>query len=131
MYLAEMGADVIKVERPEGDDARGWGPPFVDGESAWFASANRDKRSVCLDLSRPEARDDLFALLAGADVFVESFNPSKLVKLGIHPDDLRPCVPRLIYCALSGFGLDGPDADLPGYDLIAQARSGLMSVTGA
>jgi crotonobetainyl-CoA:carnitine CoA-transferase CaiB-like acyl-CoA transferase len=131
MYLAEMGADVIKIERHDGDDTRSWGPPFVDGESAWFLSANRNKRSVCLDLTRPEGRDHLFALLAGADVLVESFNPSKLVKLGIHPDDLRARFPRLIYCALSGFGLDGPDADLPGYDLIAQARSGLMSVTGA
>lgn len=131
MYLAEMGADVIKVERPDGDDSRAWGPPFLEGESAWFLSANRNKRSVCLDLTRPDDRDRLFALLASADVLVESFNPAKLVKLGIHPDDLRRRFPRLIYCALSGFGLDGPDADLPGYDLIAQARSGLMSVTGA
>jgi crotonobetainyl-CoA:carnitine CoA-transferase CaiB-like acyl-CoA transferase len=131
MYLAEMGADVLKIERREGDDTRSWGPPFVDGESAWFISANRNKRSVCLDLTQPEGRDHLFTLLAGADVLVESFNPAKLVKLGIHPDDLRARFPRLIYCALSGFGLDGPDADLPGYDLIAQARSGLMSVTGA
>jgi crotonobetainyl-CoA:carnitine CoA-transferase CaiB-like acyl-CoA transferase len=131
MYLAEMGADVLKVERPGGDDTRAWGPPFVDGETAWFLSANRGKRSVCLDLTRPDGRDRLFALLADADVFVESFNPAKLVKLGIHPDELRARFPRLIYCALSGFGLDGPDADLPGYDLIAQARSGLMSVTGA
>ena len=131
MYLAEMGADVVKVERPEGDDTRAWGPPFVDGESAWFLSANRDKRSICLDLSEPDGRAGLLDLLAGADVLVESFNPAKLRKLGIHPDDLRERFPRLIYCALSGFGLDGPDADLPGYDLIAQARSGLMSVTGA
>ena len=131
MYLAEMGADVVKIERPEGDDTRGWGPPFVDGESAWFLSANRSKRSVCLDLSRPQGRADLLKLLAEADVLVESFNPAKLRKIGIHPDDLRARFPRLIYCALSGFGLDGPDANLPGYDLIAQARSGLMSVTGA
>ena len=131
MYLAEMGADVIKVERPEGDDTRRWGPPFVGGQSAWFVSANRGKRSVCLDLKEAEDRDHLFRLLAGADVLVQSFNPAKLAKLGIHPDDVRVRFPRLIYCALSGFGLNGPDAELPGYDLIAQARSGLMSVTGA
>ena len=130
MYLADMGADVIKVERPEGDDTRRWGPPFVDGESAWFLSANRNKRSVCLDLKDPAGLEALYGLLAGADVFVESFSPGTLGRLGIHPDELRVRFPHLVYCALSGFGLSGPDADLPGYDLIAQARSGLMSVTG-
>ena len=99
MYLGDMGADVIKVERPEtGDDARFWGPPF---------------------------------LLESADVFVENLNPGKLERLNLDPETLRSRFPRLIYCALSGFGLDGPDRDRPGYDLIAQARSGLMSVTGA
>jgi crotonobetainyl-CoA:carnitine CoA-transferase CaiB-like acyl-CoA transferase len=132
MYLGDMGADVIKVERPgTGDDARGWGPPFVGEEAAWFLSANRNKRSVCLDVSRPEGRDALLRLLAGADVFVESLNPAKLEARGLDPDALRRRFPGLIYCALSGFGLDGPQHDRPGYDLIAQARSGLMSVTGA
>jgi crotonobetainyl-CoA:carnitine CoA-transferase CaiB-like acyl-CoA transferase len=132
MYLGDMGADVIKVERPgTGDDARGWGPPFVGEEAAWFLSANRNKRSVCLDVGKPEGRDALLRLLAGADVFVESLNPAKLEARGLDPDSLRRRFPGLVYCALSGFGLDGPEHDRPGYDLIAQARSGLMSVTGA
>lgn len=131
MYLGDMGADVIKVERPEtGDDARLWGPPFVEGESSWFLSANRNKRSVCLDLSREEGLSALMRLLERADVFVENLNPAKLDRLGLNPETLRARYPRLIYCALSGFGLDGPDRTRPGYDLIAQARSGLMSVTG-
>lgn len=131
MYLGDMGADVVKVERPEtGDDARYWGPPFVGEEAAWFLSANRNKRSVCLDISSEEGREALMRLLDGADVFVENLNPSKLERRGLDPETIRARFPRLIYCALSGFGLDGPDRDRPGYDLIAQARSGLMSVTG-
>jgi len=136
MYLGDMGADVIKVERSGiGDDARLWGPPFLGdeagGESAWFLSANRNKRSVCLDLSTERGLAALMRLLDGADVFVENINPAKLEKRGLDPKVLRERFPRLIYCALSGFGLDGPDRAKPGYDLIAQARSGLMSVTGA
>jgi crotonobetainyl-CoA:carnitine CoA-transferase CaiB-like acyl-CoA transferase len=132
MYLADMGADVVKVERPgAGDDSRTWGPPFVGTESAWFLSANRNKRSACVDLSNPEGCEVLLRMLDHADVFVENLNPGKLTRLGLHPDQVRPRCPRLIYCAVSGFGLDGPDADSPGYDLVAQARSGLMSVTGA
>src|SRR5919106_4249009 len=132
MYLGDMGADVIKVERPEtGDDARFWGPPFVGEEAAWFLSANRNKRSVCLNISDQEGHGALLRLLDGADVFVENLNPSKLERRGLDPETIRARFPRLIYCALSGFGLDGPDRDRPGYDLIAQARSGLMSVTGA
>jgi crotonobetainyl-CoA:carnitine CoA-transferase CaiB-like acyl-CoA transferase len=131
MYLGDMGADVIKVERPEtGDDARFWGPPFLGGESAWFLSANRNKRSACLDFSKKEGLAALMRLLEEADVFVENLNPAKLDGLGLDPATLRSRFPRLVYCALSGFGLDGPDRDRPGYDLIAQARSGLMSVTG-
>jgi crotonobetainyl-CoA:carnitine CoA-transferase CaiB-like acyl-CoA transferase len=132
MYLADLGADVIKIERPgSGDDARGWGPPFVEGTSAWFASANRNKRSVVLNLSSSVGLDVLHTLLAEADVFMENMNPSKLERLGLLPSALRERFPRLIYCAMSGYGLDGPDHALPGYDLAAQARSGLMSVTGA
>ncbi|MCL3819385.1 CaiB/BaiF CoA transferase family protein [Aeromicrobium wangtongii] len=132
MYLADLGADVVKVERPSGDDARSWGPPFVDDDtSAWFASANRNKRSVALDVSRPEGQDALRRLLAEADVFIQNVNPAKLRRLGIDGPTLREHFPRLVCCSLSGFGLDGPDAQLPGYDLVAQARSGLMSVTGA
>ncbi len=132
MYLGDMGADVVKVERPgTGDDARTWGPPFVEGESAWFLSANRNKRSVCIDIATDGGRDLLMRLIETADVFVENLNPGKLRQLGLHPDAVRERCPGLVYCALSGFGLDGPDHDRPGYDLMAQARSGLMSVTGA
>lgn len=131
MYLADLGATVIKVERPgSGDDARGWGPPFVDGTSAWFASANRNKRSAVLDLRTGEGREALLRLLDTADVFLLNMNPAKLPRLGLDGASLRARNPRLVYCALSGYGLDGPDSDLPGYDLVAQARSGLMSVTG-
>lgn len=132
MYLADLGATVIKVERPGyGDDARAWGPPFVDGASAWFASANRNKKSVVLDLRSDSGREALLRLIDASDVFLQNMNPAKLERLGIDGASLRSRNPRLIYCAMSGFGLDGPDSELPGYDLIAQARSGLMSVTGA
>ncbi len=132
MYLADLGADVIKVERPgTGDDARSWGPPFVRSASAWFASANRNKRSVVIDMGVPEGLAALRTLIGTADVFMESFNPGKLTALDIDHGKLRGEFPHVIYCAMSGFGLDGPDHALPGYDLAAQARSGLMSVTGA
>ena len=117
MYLADLGADVIKVEKPRaGDDARGWGPPFIDGESAWYASANRNKRSIALDLRAPEGLATLRSLVATADVFMQNLNPAKIERLGIHPEALRATNPRLIYCALSGFGLDGPAHAQPGYD---------------
>ncbi|GAB3201633.1 CoA transferase [Nocardioides hungaricus] len=130
MYLADLGADVIKVEKPGGDDARSWGPPFVDGESAWFASANRGKRSVCLDLRTPDGADALVALIAEADVFLHNLNPAKVERMDLGADRLTELNPRLVYCGISGFGADGPASSLPGYDLAAQARSGLMSVTG-
>lgn len=130
MYLADMGADVIKIEPLRGDDARGWGPPFLNGEAAWFLSVNRNKRSMCLDIRGEEGRKVLFQLLESADVFIENLNPVKLDKHGLGLDDLRERFPQLVICAFSGFGLTGPDAGLPGYDLIAQARSGMMSVTG-
>lgn len=131
MYLADLGATVIKIERPgRGDDTRAWGPPFVDGVSAWFASANRNKRSLVLNLRSESGRETLLRLLDDADVFLQNMNPSKLVRMGIDHESLLARNPRLVYCAMSGFGLDGPDSDLPGYDLVAQARSGVMSVTG-
>ena len=131
MYLADLGADVIKIERPgHGDDARGWGPPFLGELSVWFASANRNKRSLVLDLKSPEGVQTLHRLLDTAQVFIHNLNPSKIVGLGLDHERIRQLHPRLVYCAISGFGLDGPDAHLSGYDLIAQARSGIMSVTG-
>ncbi|MFO6453084.1 MULTISPECIES: CaiB/BaiF CoA transferase family protein [unclassified Aeromicrobium] len=132
MYLADLGASVIKIERPtHGDDARAWGPPFVDGASAWFASANRNKRSLAVNLRVTQGQEILKDLLADADVFLQNMNPAKLERMGIDGPTLLARNPSLVYCAMSGFGLDGPDSSLPGYDLVAQARSGLMSVTGA
>ena len=131
MYLADLGADVIKVERPDhGDDARAWGPPFVGGFSPWFDSANRNKRSIALDVRSDAGSGVLHELLDQAHVLVTNISPGKLASLGLAPEDVRGRHPRLVYCALSGFGLTGPDAALAGYDLVAQARSGLMSVTG-
>jgi crotonobetainyl-CoA:carnitine CoA-transferase CaiB-like acyl-CoA transferase len=130
MYLGDMGAEVIKVEPIRGDDARGWGPPFMNGEAAWFLSVNRNKKSLCLDIRHETGREVLFRLLETADVFIENLNPAKLENHGLGLAALHERFPRLVICAVSGFGLDGPDAALPGYDLIAQARSGLMSVTG-
>ena len=132
MYLADLGADVIKVERPGGgDDARHWGPPFAAGASAWFASANRNKRSIAVDLRSRGGRQVLRRLLSRADVLIENLNPVKLAGIGLDPAETLARHPRLVFCAMSGLGLTGPDAHLPGYDLVAQARSGLMSVTGA
>ncbi len=131
MYLADLGADVVKVERPgTGDDARYWGPPFASGASAWFASANRNKRSIAVDVGTAGGRQVLHRLIDRADVFIENLNPAKLERLGLAPADTLARRPHLVYCAMSGLGLTGPDAHLPGYDLVAQARSGLMSVTG-
>lgn len=131
MYLADLGAEVIKVERPgRGDDARSWGPPFTDETSVWFASANRNKKSVVINLREEKGKEILHRLIASADVFIQNMNPSKLNDLAIDAETLQSKFPRLIYCAVSGFGLNGPDSSLPGYDLVAQARSGIMSVTG-
>jgi crotonobetainyl-CoA:carnitine CoA-transferase CaiB-like acyl-CoA transferase len=132
MILGDMGADVIKVEKPgSGDDARHWGPPFVATQSAWFVSTNRNKRSLILDLTREEGREVLADLLEDSHVLIGNVKPSKLHKLGLYPTEVRARWPWLVYCALTGFGFEGPDRDLPGYDLIAQARSGLMSVNGS
>ncbi|MDE3155083.1 MAG: CoA transferase [Acidobacteriota bacterium] len=132
MLLGDMGARVIKIERPgRGDDTRAWGPPFVEGESAYFLSINRNKESVTLDFKQPEGRAVLDALIARADVLVENFRPGTLAKLGLAYDDLRERHPRLVYCSISGFGQTGPRRNGPGYDAIMQAEGGLMSITGA
>jgi crotonobetainyl-CoA:carnitine CoA-transferase CaiB-like acyl-CoA transferase len=131
MLLADMGARVIKVERPgRGDDTRHWGPPFVAGESAYFLSVNRNKESVALDFKHPEGRRLLEALIARADVLVENFRPGTLARLGLGYDRLAREWPRLVYCAISGFGQTGPRRAQPGYDAVIQAEGGLMSLTG-
>ncbi|MCB1537378.1 MAG: CoA transferase [Rhodospirillales bacterium] len=136
--LGDLGADVIKIERPpEGDDTRAWGPPFLkDGEgretdeSAYYLSANRNKRSVVLDLAREQDREKLHALLRDADVLVENFKVGSLARLGFGYEQLKTRYPRLVYASITGFGQTGPWAQEPGYDFIIQGLSGFMSVTG-
>lgn len=132
MLLADMGARVIKVERPgTGDDTRGWGPPFLKGESAYFLSVNRNKESVTLDFKQPEGRAVIDRLIAKADVLVENFRPGTLAKLGLEYAALASRHPRLVYCSISGFGRTGPRRQEAGYDAVMQAEGGLMSITGA
>lgn len=129
MVLGELGARVIKVERPGGDDSRRFGP-FIGGASAYFASVNRGKESIALDLKDPGGRAMLHRLLDRADVLVENFRPGAMDRLGLGWDDLHQRHPRLIYAALSGFGQTGPYSGRPAYDIVIQAMGGLMSLTG-
>lgn len=132
MMLADMGARVIKVEQPrKGDDTRGWGPPFINGESSYFLSINRNKESVSLDFKDADGRALLEQLLAKADVVVENFRPGTLDKLGLDYASIAGRYPRLIYCSISGFGHTGPRRKEAGYDAVMQAEGGLMSITGS
>jgi crotonobetainyl-CoA:carnitine CoA-transferase CaiB-like acyl-CoA transferase len=132
MLLADMGARVIKIEQPgRGDDTRAWGPPFVNGESAYFLSINRNKESLTLDLKHPSARRAIDALLQHADVIVENFRPGTMERLGLGYDDVHRRFPRIVYCSISGFGQTGPRSAEPGYDAVMQGEAGLMSITGA
>ena len=132
MLLGDMGARVIKVEQPgKGDDTRAWGPPFLQSESAYFLSVNRNKESVTLDFKKPEGHELLEQLVARADVLVENFRPGTLAKLGLDYAGVSARHPRLVYCSISGFGHTGPRAAEPGYDAVMQAEGGLMSITGA
>lgn len=132
--LADLGADVVKVEAPEGDDTRRWGPPFIDREgdrsAAYFHAANRGKRSVTADFRTPEGQETVRRLVAGADVLIENFKVGGLAKYGLDWPSLQRVNPRLIYCSVTGFGQDGPYAARAGYDFIIQGMAGLMSVTG-
>jgi crotonobetainyl-CoA:carnitine CoA-transferase CaiB-like acyl-CoA transferase len=131
MFLGDLGAEVVKVEQPAvGDDTRGWGPPFVGGESAYFLCVNRNKKSLALNLKSDQGMDLLRRLAKEADVLIENFRPGTMQRLGLSEKNLRRLNPRLIYASLSGFGADGPMSDWPGYDLIVQAWGGLMSITG-
>jgi formyl-CoA transferase/CoA:oxalate CoA-transferase len=131
MALADAGADVIKIEEPKkGDDTRGWGPPFVEGESTYFLSVNRGKRSLTLDLKHDEGRRILRRLLDDADVLAENFRPGTLDRLGFSYEAVRARNPRLVYASVSGYGRDGPWGGKPGYDAIAQGEGGIMSITG-
>ncbi len=137
--LADLGAEVIKVEAPEGDDTRRWGPPFIertlpdgtpDRSAAYFHSCNRGKKSVTCDFRTPEGQEAVRRLVAGADVVIENFKVGGLAKYGLDYASLRQVNPRLIYCSITGFGQTGPYAHRAGYDFIIQGMAGLMSVTG-
>jgi crotonobetainyl-CoA:carnitine CoA-transferase CaiB-like acyl-CoA transferase len=131
MVLADLGADVVKVERPEGgDETRSWGPPFTGGEAAYYLSVNRGKRSCALDLSQPEGQALALELCVRADVVIENFKLGGADRLGVGYDDVRERNPRVVYCSITGFGSERRPPGRPGYDFIAQAESGLMSITG-
>lgn len=130
--LADHGAEVIKVEPPQGDETRLWGPPFdAEGISAYFAGINRNKRTIALDLARPEGRAVLLKLLEDADVLIENFKTGTMEKWGLGYDELSKKHPRLIHARVSGFGADGPLGGFPGYDAMVQASAGLVSVNGS
>lgn len=139
MMLGDLGADIIKIERPEvGDETRGWGPPFVGkpfgnypGESAYFIAANRNKRSVTINIQSKEGQEIIRKLARGCDVLVENYRTGDLDRLGLGYTDLHTMHPRLIYCSVSGYGRTGPNAERPGYDAVLQAEGGMMSITGA
>jgi len=131
MLLADMGARVIKIEQPgKGDDTRAWGPPFLEGESAYFLSINRNKESVTLDFKKPEGRAILDRLIGKSDVLIENFRPGTLTRMGLDFNTLQAAHPRLVYCSVSGFGQTGPRSHQPGYDAVMQGEGGLMSITG-
>jgi crotonobetainyl-CoA:carnitine CoA-transferase CaiB-like acyl-CoA transferase len=129
--LADHGADVLKIEPPQGDETRGWGPPFdAHGTASYFLGLNRNKRGMTMDLTQPAQREALLALLADADVLVENFKTGTMEKWGLGFDTLHARFPRLVHCRVSGFGADGPKGGLPGYDAAIQAMVGLMSING-
>ena len=131
MLLADLGAEVIKVERPgTGDDTRQWGPPFAGGESTYYLSCNRNKKSITLNLKSDRGRAIAAELAAQSDVVVENLLPGTLSEYGLGYETLRQANPRLVYCSITGFGQNGPYRDRPGYDLLVQAMGGVMSITG-
>ena len=131
MMLADMGAEVIKLEMPgTGDDSRSWGPPFVEGESAYFMSINRNKKSLTLNMKSDRSTEIVHKLIKQSDVLVENFRPGAMDRLGLGYDQVKDMNPRIIYCSISGFGQNGPYRMLPGFDQVLQGMGGLMSITG-
>src|SRR5512146_153067 len=131
MLLGDLGAEVVKVEEPGvGDASRHWGPPFQNGESAYFLSCNRNKRGITLNLKREAAREALWRLIERADVLIQNFRPGLMEQLGLGYEAVRERNPRLVYCSISAYGQDGPEARHPGYDIIMQGTTGATSVTG-
>lgn len=130
MVLGDLGADVIKVESPDGDETRGWGPPFAEGESAYYLCVNRNKRSIVVDFKTAEGREVIRSLIQQSDVLVENFRPGSLARFSLDFESASALNPNLIYCSITGFGQTGPLRDKPGYDFMIQAMGGLMSITG-
>ena len=131
MMLGDLGADVIKVELPgKGDDTRAWGPPFINGESAYYLSINRNKRSIALDLKSEAGQEALWRLIDSADVLVENFSPGAIARLGFGYEAVKARNPKLVFASISGFGQEGPGRQRTAYDLIVQGMSGMMSITG-
>lgn len=131
MLLADLGAEVIKIERPQGgDDSRRMGPPYYNGESAAFMAVNRNKRGVAIDIRTAGGKELLWRLIATADVLVENFRPGTMERLGFGYEDVHVAYPTLVYCSISGYGQTGPYRERGGFDLVAQAMSGILSITG-
>jgi crotonobetainyl-CoA:carnitine CoA-transferase CaiB-like acyl-CoA transferase len=131
MLLGDLGAEIIKIEEPgSGDESRTYGPPFINGESAYFLSVNRNKKSCAINLKTPEGIALIKDLALKSDVLIENFRPGTLKKFGLQYEELKKLNPKLIYCAITGFGQTGPDSHRPGYDLIIQGESGIMDITG-
>ena len=131
MMLADMGAEVIKLEMPgRGDDSRAWGPPFLEGESAYFMSVNRNKKSMTLNLKKERAIEIIHKLIKQSDIIIENFRPGTMERLGLSYTEVKEINPKIIYCSISGFGQDGPYRLLPGMDQVLQGMGGLMSITG-
>jgi formyl-CoA transferase len=131
MHLADMGAEVIKIEMPEtGDDSRGWGPPFIEGEAAYFLSINRNKKSITLNLKDERAKEIALKLIEKSDIVVESNRPGVMKKLGLDYECVKEINPGVIYCSISGFGQTGPYKERPGFDQVIQGYGGIMGLTG-
>jgi formyl-CoA transferase/CoA:oxalate CoA-transferase len=130
MLLGDLGAEVLKIEPPAGDDSRHWGPPFVGGESAYFLAVNRNKKSIALDLKTGEGKEIVLRLADGADVVIENFRPGTMDRLGLGYDALSARNPRLVFCSISGYGQTGPMREKPGYDAVMQGEGGWMGLTG-
>ena len=131
MLLADMGAEVIKVEMPgSGDDSRGWGPPFIEGEAAYFLSVNRNKKSITLNLKDPKAKEIALKIIEKADIVLESNRPGVMTKLDLDYETVKKINPEIIYCSISGFGQTGPYSKRPGFDQVIQGYGGIMGLTG-
>jgi formyl-CoA transferase/CoA:oxalate CoA-transferase len=131
MIMGDLGAEIIKVETPGvGDDTRAWGPPFIQGESAYFLSINRNKKSITLNLKKEQGKEIFYKLARECDVLIENFLPGTTERLGIDYEKMKSVNPGLVYCSISGYGQDGPYREFPGYDLLLQGVGGLMSITG-